>query len=651
MPRTWFGALLALCSLVPTLAAQESATREAEGGARSSASPARLPGVRPDVTIFTPLELPTPNALRTASGAPGPEYWQQEAHYKIEVALDPATREVSGREWITYVNHSPDALAYLWLGLEQNLLRADSIGSRIGAQRGVGGESVPSEGVVLGHVRVGASDARYAVYDTQMRIELEQPLAPQGGQVELDIAWRFRVPEKVFRRYGTIETKKGTVWEIAQWFPAMCVYDDVHGWNTWPYLGTGEFYTNFGDYEVSITVPRDHLVVATGRLQNEAEVYTPTQLERLSRAKRSAETIVIRGEEEVGDPSTRPPGEGLLTWRFRAERVRTFAWASSPAFLLDAAALDDCLIQSAYYAEAGRFWPQSTQMLRKAIQGYNERWFPYPYPAATNVAGVEGGMEYPMIIFCRGGNERGLYGVTTHEIGHNWFPMIVNTDERRHAWMDEGFNTFINVYSRAEYFGEEAQLEGSDMARMMTMKNLVPIATPADRLDGLQLGLLQYEKTGLGLQILREYVLGPERFDFAFRTYIRRWAWKSPRPADFFRTMEDAAGADLAWFWRGWFLENATLDQAVEDVTQASERRGARLRFANRSRMVLPLEFTVTYADGTSETRKMPVEAWYRSDRLDVRLEKKVAVQSVEIDPAGKLPDVDRKNNLWKREQ
>jgi aminopeptidase N len=227
--------------------------------------------------------------------------------------------------------------------------------------------------------------------------------------------------------------------------------------------------------------------------------------------------------------------------------------------------------------------------------------------------------------------------------------MIVNTDERRHAWMDEGFNTFINLYSRAEYFGEEAKLEGSDMARMMAIKNLVPIATPADRLDGLQLGLLQYEKTGLGLQILREYVLGPERFDFAFRTYIQRWAWKSPRPADFFRTMEDASGADLAWFWRGWFLENATLDQAVEDVTQASERRGARLRFANRSRMVLPLEFTVNYADGTSEMRKMPVESWYRSDRLDVRLDKKVAVQSVEIDPLDKLPDVDRKNNAWKR--
>ncbi|MBL8900644.1 MAG: M1 family metallopeptidase [Planctomycetes bacterium] len=653
MTRFRSRALCVFASLVTlsfSLPAQERED-EGEGGARSrsSSSPLRLPGVRPDVTIFSPLDLPTPNALRTASGAPGPEYWQQEAHYRIEVALDPATREVRGRERITYVNHSPDALDYLWLGLEQNLLRADSIGTQIGAQRAVGGESVPSEGVVLGHVRVGDVDARYAVYDTQLRIELAEPLAPKGGQVELDLAWRFQVPEKVFRRYGTIETKKGTVWEIAQWFPAMCVYDDAHGWNTLPYLGTGEFYTNFGNYEVAITVPRDHLVVATGVLQNEAEVYTPTQLERLKQAKRSTETIVIRGEDEVGEPSTRPSGDGPLTWRFKAERVRTFAWASSSAFILDAASLDDCLIQSAYYAEAGRFWPKSTQMLRKAIQGYNERWFRYPYPAATNVAGVEGGMEYPMIIFCRGGNERGLYGVTTHEIGHNWFPMIVNTDERRHAWMDEGFNTFINIYSEAEYFGKEAKLESAEEARLYAMKNLMPIATPADRLDMLQLGLLQYQKTGLGLQILREYVLGEERFDFAFRTYIKRWAWKSPRPADFFRTMEDASGADLAWFWRGWFLENATLDQAVEDVTQASERRGARLRFANRSRMVLPLEFTVTYADGTSETRKMPVESWFRSDRLDVRLDKKVAVESVEIDAAGKLPDVDRKNNAWKR--
>ena len=609
---------------------------------------ARAPKPRSDVTIFSPLDLPTPNERRTASGAPGRAYWQQQVDYKIDVKLDPEARTVTGSEHVTYHNRSPEALDYLWVHLEQNILRKDSIGSLVDGMSAIGGATENSDGVVLSHVGTAGTALQYRVYDTMMRVELPQPIVA-GASFEFDVHWSFRVPERVFRRYGTMDTNKGTIWELAQWFPAVAVYDDVHGWNTLPYVGSGEFYTNFGTYDLAITVPRSHLVVATGVLQNAAEVYTATQLERLAAAKTSRDTVMIRSKDEVSDPETRPAGDGPLTWRFHADNVRTVAWASSEAFILDACAAGDVLVQSAYSEDSLPVWGKSTQMLRTAIEGYSTRWFPYPYPVATNVGGVEGGMEYPMIIFCSGQNrrsEQGLYGVTTHEIGHNWFPMLVNTDERRHAWMDEGFNTFINKYSTVEWFPKSKPPKGASFAGMMKMPG-VPVVTNADRLSGMQLGLLQYEKTGVGLLILREYVLGHERFDFAFRTYIRRWAFKSPQPADFFRTMEDAAGMDLAWFWRGWFLEDAMLDQGVDSVQQSSGRRPTRITFVNHERMVMPLVFRATFEDGTTEEQRLPVELWHHSDKVQVSLEGRGKVREVRIDPDQMLPDVDRTNNMW----
>lgn len=648
MLRTTPVVCLLLCSLAaqdPTAPPERQPRRAPQGNQY-----ARMPGIRPDVTIFSPLDLPSPNRYRTASGAPGPDYWQQQVDYQIDVSLDPEKRLIEGKEHVTYVNNSPDPLDYVWVHLEQNILRQDSIGNLIGGQRAVGGASDPSEGVEIRSLGSHGKPLTYAIYDTMMRVDLPATLAPKS-EFEFDVSWAFEVPSRVFRRYGTINTKKGIVWELAQWFPAVAVYDDVHGWNTLPYIGTGEFYNNFGTFDVSITVPHDHLVVATGLLQNPTEVYTDTQLQRFAQARQSSDTVMIRSAEEVGDPNTRPQGDGLLTWKFHAEKVRTFAWASSPAFILDAAASGDKLIQSAYYEEVAKAWSKSTQMLKFAIEGYSKQWFPYPYPVATNVAGVEGGMEYPMIIFCRGTSERGLYGVTTHEIGHNWFPMTVNTDERRHAWMDEGFNTFINIYSEADYFKRPDRLRGAGMARMMTLRSMmVPIDTPADRLDGMQLGMLEYQMTGLGMQILREYVLGEERFDAAFRSYIRRWAFKSPQPADFYRSMEDGAGMDLAWFFRGWFIEHDTLDQAVDSVTQGNGRRRGRVSFVNRERMVMPLEFKVTFEDGTTEEHKLPIELWYRADMASITLDSPKVIKEVVIDPGNKLPDIDRSNNVWEAE-
>ncbi|MCA8953815.1 MAG: M1 family metallopeptidase [Planctomycetes bacterium] len=609
---------------------------------------ARAPGVRPDVTIFSPLDLPTPNRVRSASGAPGPDYWQQQVDYRIDVALEPVTRTVRGKEHVTYHNRSPEALDFLWVHLEQNVLRSDSIGAEIGGGDAVGGPSDHNDGVVVARVAQGATELEHHVYDTLMRVDLPAPIAP-GASYEFEVDWSFQVPERVFRRYGTLQVEKGTIWEIAQWFPAVAVFDDVHGWNTLPYIGTGEFYNNYGDYDLAITVPRDHLVVASGVLQNPEEVYTATQRERLAQAKSSRETVMIRSAEEVGDPATRPAGDGPLTWRFRAENVRTVAFASSEAFILDACAAGDTLVQSAYSEDSLPIWGESTQMLRTAIEGYGRRWHQYPYPVATNVGGVEGGMEYPMIIFCSGRNRRsasGLYGVTTHEIGHNWFPMLVNTDERRHAWMDEGFNTFINKYSTADWFEGAKLPKTATFAAMMRMPG-VPIVTNADRLNGLQLGVLEYEKTGMGLLILREYVLGHERFDRAFRAYIERWAFKSPQPADFFRTMENVAGMDLAWFWRGWFLEDAMIDQAVDRVRQGNEDRAAKITFLNKERQVMPLEFEVTFDDGATEHRRLPVELWFRSDRATVALHRAGRVKEVRIDPEQMVPDIDRGNNVW----
>jgi len=465
---------------------------------------------------------------------------------------------------------------------------------------------------------------------------------------------------------GTQKIEQGTIYQLAQWFPAACVYDDYYGWNTMPYLGQGEFYTNFGDFDVRITVPRNHIVSCSGVLTNEKDVLTQAERDRLAEARKSDKAVMIVKPDEVGKPESRPAGDGPLTWKFRAEKVRTVAWTSSPAFIWDACWLQDSgpagadgkpqgtLVQSVYPKEATPLWSdKGTDMLRFSIEHYNKMWFRYPYPSAVNVNGVVGGMEYPMIIFCAERNdEHGLYGVTTHEIGHNWFPMVVNTDERRHAWMDEGFNSFINIYANLERFpdrrGTRAEIHqfALDNARGQQQ----PMDTAADGVWRGRLGFLEYGKTQVAMQLLREQVLGPERFDPAFRRYIDQWSFKSPRPADFFRCMEDAAGMDLAWFWRGFFLETGDLDQAVTSVGYTDEGKTALVTFTNYGELVMPVPYRVTYEDGKTETRRLPVEAWMTTNQWTAAWDtggKKLV--KVELDPDGKLPDVEPGNNVWPR--
>jgi len=616
-----------------------------------STSTFRSPTARNPGTMFAPLDLPSPNAIRNGAGAPGPDYWQQRSDYDIQASFDAETRTVTGTAKVRYTNNSPDSLDYLWLHLEQNVFRKDSLGSQLGRRGAIAMNRSEGSGVTV--TRVSDSDGQplpLTVYDTLGRLDLPTPLGAQGAVLAFEIDWSFVLPEKVFRRFGMEKVEQGTIYQVAQWFPAMAVYDDTHGWNTLPYLGTGEFYTDFGDYELSLTLPRSMVAVATGALANPEDVYTAAQQQRLATARTSDETIVVITADEIGTDDYRPAGEGPLTWRFSSKNVRTLAWACSDAFLLDASGTEDTLIQSVYPKEALPLWSESTAMLRAAILGYNERWATYPWPVATNVNGIEGGMEYPMLIFCsERHDESGLWGVTTHEIGHNWFPMMVATDERRHAWMDEGFNSFINYYSRADWFPGEVN-EGTHPSRIAGQMNRspqMPVDTPPDQLPGRLFGFTQYAKPAAGLVLLRETIMGPERFDHAFRTYIRRWAFHHPRPADFYRTMEDAAGMDLAWFWRGWFQETATWDAAIDSVDEPNGRWPADVTITSLGELVMPLDLEVELSDGTRVRRHIPVQAWYHSRSVTERFGDGQQIVSVILDPDEALPDIDRSNNRW----
>ena len=620
----------------------------------------RVQGTRDRDSIFSPLDLPAASAWRLGSGAPGPEYWQQQVDYAIDAVLNAETSRLDAQMHVTYHNNAPTSLGFLWIQLEQNLFRPDSDGtkSRTGGIMPAMREDFQG-GYDLTYIRMRGKDMPYQVYDTLARVELPRPIKP-GETIEFEIGYGFDMPPYM-RRMGAQDVKQGRIFEYAQWFPHVCVYDDVYGWNTLPYLGSGEFYTNFGNYDVRLTVPRDHIVAATGELQNAYDVLTREQRDRIARARKSDETVIIRSAEEVGDPTSRPSGDGPLTWHFKAENVRTFAWASSEAFIWDgckATVTEDdgttrsVFCQSIYPAEATAWGPDveaggSSQYVKHAIEFYSDFLYPYPYPQMTNVNGPEGGMEYPMLVFCGGRSGRGPFGVTDHEVGHTWFPMIVNTDERRHVWMDEGFNTFINAYSRADWSDREVRVGGRRGRRGGggNSPTAQAIVTWPDQMRSV--GYLGYGKPGYGLQLLREYVMGPERFDYAFREYIRRWVFKSPRPADFFRSMEDASGLDLSWFWRGWFLETASLDQGIESVQQ-SESGTVRATFVNLGELVMPLEFEVTYDDGSTEVQRLPIEIWFNTNRRVASWDTGGrGVAAVQLDPRNMLPDTDPGNNAW----
>jgi hypothetical protein len=605
------------------------------------------------------------NEYRSASGEPGPKYWQNRADYKIASVLNTDNHSVGGTVEITYTNNSPDNLKFLWLQLDQNIYtensRASATTTQTGGRWANGGFT---QGYVMKSISVEDGGQKYTpqniTTDTRMQVWLQQPIKAAGGKIKIIIAYQFTVPEYGTDRMGRLNTRNGWIYEVAQWFPRMAVYDDIQGWNTLPYLGAGEFYLEYGDIEYSVTAPGNLIVVGSGELQNEKDVLTSTQISRLASARNSDKTVVIRSADEVKDPKSRPSG-GNITWKFKIQNTRDVAWAASKAFVLDAARINlpsgkKSLAMSAYPVESIKKdgWQRSTEMVKASIEHYSTKWFEFPYPAAVNVAGIVGGMEYPGIVFCSyASTGADLWGVTDHEFGHTWFPMIVGSNERKYAWMDEGFNTFINelstkAFNKGEFadfsfFSPEYRVADAFRA------SLDPLWTIPEVIQQSNLGTAAYDKPALMLDALREAVLGPERFDVAFREYIRRWAFKHPTPWDFFHTMENVSGEDLSWFWRAWIFNNWRLDQKATSVVYDDNdpKHGADITIENLEQMVMPVTVLVKEENGKQHRVDLPVEVWQRGPVWTFKVPTTSRVTEVVLDPDKKLPDVNRRNNSF----
>ncbi|MCO5935951.1 M1 family metallopeptidase [Mucilaginibacter sp. RB4R14] len=605
------------------------------------------------------------NEFRAADGQPGAKYWQNRADYQLSAILNDQNNEVTGAEVLTYTNNSPQKLDFLWMQLDQNLFKQDSRGTAIippSGSRNGGRGNLANVGYNIKSVKIGDTPVKFLINDTRMQVFLPTGVNPNGGQVKLNIEYSFVVPEYGSDRTGIQNTKNGKIYTVAQWYPRMYVYDDIMGWNTLPYTGPAEFYLEYGDFDLSITAPANHIVVASGELQNPQDVYTPEQLKRWALAEKSEETVVIRSASEVTDAASRPAGKKQLTWKFKVKNARDASWGSSAAFIIDAAKMDlpsgkKSTAISAYPVESGGkdAWGRSTEYVKKSIEYNSQKWFEYPYPAATAVAGVVGGMEYPGIVFCSWKAKKGsLWGVNDHEFGHTWFPMIVGSNERLYGWMDEGFNTFINTLSTADFNKGEYAGKKQDMQKVgayLTSSQMEPVMSYPENLREENTGWMLYFKPGIGLTLLREQILGPERFDFAFRAYIARWAFKHPTPDDFFRTMENASGETLQWFWRGWYVNNWRLDVGVRDVKYVSgdASKGALITLDNLDKLVMPATLEIKTVSGKVDRIKLPVEIWERNSTFIVRYPSTEEIQSVTYDPDKVLPDYNSDNNVWKK--
>ncbi|MCH8317845.1 MAG: M1 family metallopeptidase, partial [Bacteroidetes bacterium] len=554
-------------------------------------------------------ELPTPNNYRTASGAPGHQYWQQKADYVIKLELDDENQRITGFETINYINNSPDALSYLWLQLDQNVRAKNSDSYKSNTHtidddlKLKGLTYFVNHGSFEGGYKIeqvkdkSGLDLKYFINKTMMRIDIPSPLKPDNSYT-FSIKWSYNINnhKEIGGRsgYEYFEEDGNYLYEIAQWFPRMAVYDDVNGWQNKQFQGRGEFALSFGDYKVSITVPADHIVAATGELQNAGDVLTKKQIERLKKAGSSDQPVLIITQDEAIQNEKSRSGK-KKTWIFHASNVRDFAWASSRKFIWDAMGVNinqpasqsrtkgqgsnKVLAMSFYPKEGNPLWGKySTRVVANTLKIYSKYSVDYSYPVAISVHGPVWGMEYPMICFNGArpdpdgsyddAKKNSLISVVTHEVGHNFFPMIINSDERQWTWLDEGLNTFVQGLALKEWDPQFRAKRGGLKDIINYMKGdkskMVPIMTNSESL--LQFGKNAYGKPTAALNILRNTVMGKELFDYAFKEYCRRWAFKRPMPADFFRTMEDASGVDLDWFWRGWFFTTDHVDISIENV-------------------------------------------------------------------------------------
>ena len=612
---------------------------------------------------FTEFGYRQGSAYRTASGKPGPSYWQNRTDYVIDVALNDSTQTIKGKVSITYKNNSPENLDFVWLYLEQNRFTDESRGSLTTPIQGNrysgdldGGYKIENvKAQITGKNKPVSND--YMINDTRMQVSFAEPLSANGGQAVISMEFEYKIPEKGMDRMGRLKVKDGTIYALAQWYPRLAVFDDVTGWNTDPYLGAGEFYLGYGDFEYKVTVPFDHIVVGSGELLNPGQVLTKEQQNRMKNASESDERVYIISPEEVTDYANhRAKQSGTQTWHFKIQNSRDIAFASSKAFIWDAARINlpsgkKAMAQSVYPQESDGedAWGRSTEYSKASVEHYSEMWYEYPYPVAVNVAAEINGMEYPGVNFCSWQSKgESLWGVTDHEFGHNWFPMIVGSNERRHAWMDEGFNTFINYYSylafnEGEYINDLIQTRR--YLGWLTNKDREPIATHADRTQTNNLGMVAYMKPALGLIMLREYVLDHERFDKAFRSYIKAWAYKHPQPTDFFNHMENVSGENLDWFWKGWFYSNANIDLAINGVYPYGANYIVSL--SNLGEMPMPVLLEITYEDGEKERRMLPVEIWFKGNQWNHLLKVDKKVVAVEIDPDKVITDINAGNDKW----
>ena len=677
--------------------------------------------------------LPTPNSYRTASGAPGHEYWQQKVDYQIRVELRESDQTIHGSELITYHNNSPDPLLYLWLQLDQNMRHpeSDTYSSAVSEiKEGMSARqlrSIIGHGMDLGYKILEVTDAAgkplpFVINKTMMRVELPGELR-KGESFSLKVRWYYNINDraKVGGRSGMELFEDGNyLFSIAQFFPRLAVYDDVNGWQNKQFLGNGEFTLPFGDYEVHITVPEDHIVASTGALQNAEQVLTAKQRQLLEQAARADQPVRIVDQSEAMQKEKKRTSR-TATWIYRAENVRDFAFASSRKLIWDAMGVEiggrTVMAMSYYPKEANPLYGEySTRVVAHTLRFYSDYTIDYPYPVAISVE-ASNGMEYPMISFNYGRPNRngsyserlknGMISVIIHEVGHNFFPMIINSDERQWTWMDEGLNSFVQHLAEKAWDPDYPSRRGRPESIVPYMKGskegMVPVMTNSEQLK--QFGSNAYAKPATALNILRETVMGPELFDYAFKEYCRRWAFRHPSPADFFRSMEDASAVDLDWFWRGWFFTTDHVDIELADVTwykhdvqitnregekrQAEVERGAagprdhgyaqaaevpadklnqplslgallsegdhllnpdmnfyELRLRNIGGLVMPVIIQFNYRDGSSEVKRVPAEIWRRNEKEVTKvfvLDKEV--ESVELDPFRETADVDENNN------
>jgi hypothetical protein len=594
---------------------------------------------------------------RTRTGEPGPNYWTNTATYDLEATVDPAQNVLRGSGTIEYHNNSPDTLQQIVVHLRQNIHKEGTLRNRPAEVTG---------GMRLDRLDLGSADTLqrvqsqeqlqrlgqgYAVQDTRLILFLPEPLTPDETAT-MNVDWHFDIPGADNFRMG----QDGEVYYLGYWYPHVAVYDDVHGWKAQPYQGDGEFYMGYADYDVSVTVPDGWLVGATGTLQNEDAVLTDSVQARLDRAQQTDEIITVVDSTERGAGTATVAagaGDSTLTWQFSAEQVRDFAFGTSEEFVWDATSAETgegTSMIHAFYRPEKSTWSRSAEFAQFSIEHLSEMILPYPYPHMTTVEGpIGGGMEFPMITHIGDPtSDEALFGVTYHEISHMWFPMVVGTDEKSYAWLDEGTTTFNESEGRDDFYPEQDAWARSEHYYFRFAPSVeTPSMRHADRypVDGPDRYVASYDKPGVMLHALRT-ILGEETFFEAYRTYAERWAYKHPTPYDLFNTFEDVAERELDWFWRGAFYENWGMDHAVESVEQTAD--GVTVTVADRGQLPMPVLLEAEYEDGRTVERRVGVQSWLNGDStVEITLEEG-DVTRVTLDPDDGLPDLNRSNNVWR---